>query len=188
MCLPSSHRPASAFGDVGFLIAFSLSFLRTISEFNHPQRDMSYTANFLYMMDVSLLLAIFLFSLSSFMLMISCFVQRLSEQDYQPNKTLVRALEILFILHAGQSVFSVHSDDNSECAIVGRNTDHELNCSTAAMRHISSRTGVVVLVHTVAEAHELALALLDALDERRHMVDRANFLEHAKHGLPSTSN
>jgi len=38
------------------------------------------------------------------------------EGDYQPHPTLCRALEIMFILHA----------------------DHEMNCSTAAMRHIGS--------------------------------------------------
>ncbi|KAM9972156.1 hypothetical protein ACTFIW_003513 [Dictyostelium discoideum] len=43
-------------------------------------------------------------------------LDKLSEPDYKPNPVLCRALEILFILHA----------------------DHELNCSTAAMRHISS--------------------------------------------------
>ncbi|KAJ1974899.1 hypothetical protein H4R34_004543, partial [Dimargaris verticillata] len=59
---------------------------------NQPRNDLSYAANFLYMMD------------------------QLSEEDYTPNPVLVRALDILFILHA----------------------DHELNCSTAAMRHIGS--------------------------------------------------
>ena len=43
-------------------------------------------------------------------------LQHLSEEAYKPNPVLVRALNILFILHA----------------------DHELNCSTAAMRHIGS--------------------------------------------------
>ena len=42
--------------------------------------------------------------------------QHLSEESYKPNPVLVKALNTLFILHA----------------------DHELNCSTAAMRHISS--------------------------------------------------
>jgi citrate synthase len=42
--------------------------------------------------------------------------QHLSEESYRPNPVLVRALNVLFILHA----------------------DHELNCSTAAMRHIAS--------------------------------------------------
>ncbi|KAJ9062893.1 hypothetical protein DSO57_1006016 [Entomophthora muscae] len=59
---------------------------------NNPQSHLSYTGNFLYMLD------------------------RLSEHSYQPNPKLARALDILFILHA----------------------DHELNCSTAAMRHIGS--------------------------------------------------
>ena len=40
----------------------------------------------------------------------------ISEENYVPNPKLARALDVLFILHA----------------------DHELNCSTAAMRHISS--------------------------------------------------
>ncbi|EPZ35746.1 Citrate synthase, bacterial-type domain-containing protein [Rozella allomycis CSF55] len=60
--------------------------------FNLPQNHMTYTENFLYMMD------------------------RLAEKDYRPNQRLSRILDILFILHA----------------------DHELNCSTAAMRHIGS--------------------------------------------------
>eukprot|EP00127_Corallochytrium_limacisporum_P004819 Clim_evm2s183 gene=Clim_evmTU2s183 len=59
---------------------------------NDPSDGLSYTSNFLYMMD------------------------RLSEENYQPNPRLARALDILFILHA----------------------DHELNCSTAAVRHIAS--------------------------------------------------
>ncbi|KAJ1923715.1 hypothetical protein IWQ60_005691 [Tieghemiomyces parasiticus] len=59
---------------------------------NLPRNDLSYTANFLYMLD------------------------HLSEEEYTPHPVLVRALDVLFILHA----------------------DHELNCSTAAMRHIGS--------------------------------------------------
>lgn len=43
-------------------------------------------------------------------------LDRLSEADYKPNPVLARALDKLFIIHA----------------------DHELNCSTAAMRHLSS--------------------------------------------------
>lgn len=60
--------------------------------YNVPQNNLSYTENFLYMLD------------------------QLSEKNYKPNPKLARALDILFILHA----------------------DHELNCSTAAMRHIGS--------------------------------------------------
>lgn len=43
-------------------------------------------------------------------------LDRLSEKEYRPNPKLVRALDILFILHA----------------------EHELNCSTAAVRHLAS--------------------------------------------------
>jgi citrate synthase len=43
-------------------------------------------------------------------------MDHLAEDDYKPSPVLAKALDLLFILHA----------------------DHELNCSTAAMRHISS--------------------------------------------------
>jgi citrate synthase len=43
-------------------------------------------------------------------------LDRLSNVNYRPHPRLARALDILFILHA----------------------DHELNCSTAAMRHLAS--------------------------------------------------
>eukprot|EP00762_Andalucia_godoyi_P005579 ANDGO_00499.mRNA.1 Citrate synthase len=43
-------------------------------------------------------------------------LDKLSEVDYRPNPKLARALDVLFILHA----------------------EHELNCSTAAVRHIAS--------------------------------------------------
>jgi len=43
-------------------------------------------------------------------------LDRLSETEYKPNPVLARALNKLFIIHA----------------------DHELNCSTAAMRHLAS--------------------------------------------------
>ncbi|KAJ1553623.1 hypothetical protein HK096_007114, partial [Nowakowskiella sp. JEL0078] len=61
-------------------------------DYNEPQANLSYSENFLYMMD------------------------HLSEKNYVPNPILAKALDVLFILHA----------------------DHELNCSTAAMRHIGS--------------------------------------------------
>lgn len=60
--------------------------------FNEPQSDLGYTENFLYMLD------------------------RLSEDDYRPHPAIVRALDVLWIVHA----------------------DHELNCSTACMRHLTS--------------------------------------------------
>lgn len=43
-------------------------------------------------------------------------VDKMGELKYTPNKKISSALEILFILHA----------------------EHELNCSTAAVRHLSS--------------------------------------------------
>lgn len=43
-------------------------------------------------------------------------LDRLNETNYLPNKKLVRALDILFILHA----------------------EHELNCSTSFVRHLAS--------------------------------------------------
>eukprot|EP00002_Diphylleia_rotans_P022510 TRINITY_DN4409_c0_g1_i1.p1 TRINITY_DN4409_c0_g1~~TRINITY_DN4409_c0_g1_i1.p1 ORF type:complete len:481 (-),score=76.59 TRINITY_DN4409_c0_g1_i1:406-1848(-) len=43
-------------------------------------------------------------------------LDRLSEKDYRPNPVLCRALEILFIVHA----------------------EHEMSCSTATVRHVSS--------------------------------------------------
>jgi len=43
-------------------------------------------------------------------------LDKLSHKEYRPHPTLARALDILFILHA----------------------DHELNCSTQAMRHLAS--------------------------------------------------
>jgi len=45
-------------------------------------------------------------------------LDHLQEPNFKPHPKLVRALDVLFILHA----------------------DHELNCSTAAMRHIASST------------------------------------------------
>jgi citrate synthase len=61
-------------------------------EYNKPHESMGYVENFLYMLD------------------------KLNETNYRPHPKLVKALEVLFILHA----------------------EHELNCSTAAIRHLSS--------------------------------------------------
>jgi citrate synthase len=52
--------------------------------------------------------------------------------NYRPHARLARALDILFILHA----------------------DHELNCSTAAMRHLSS-SGVDVYTAVAGAAGAL---------------------------------
>ncbi|KAL0399674.1 UNVERIFIED_CONTAM: Citrate synthase 2, peroxisomal [Sesamum radiatum] len=57
-----------------------------------PSSNLSYSENFLYMLD------------------------SLGNRSYKPNPRLARALDILFILHA----------------------EHEMNCSTAAARHLAS--------------------------------------------------
>lgn len=79
-------------GTVPTIAAFSYRH-RQGRPFVYPSHQpLSYTENFLYMLD------------------------RVSNHDYTPNKVLSKALDTLFILHA----------------------DHELNCSTAALRHLSS--------------------------------------------------
>jgi citrate synthase len=60
---------------------------------NPPKADLGYVENFLYMMDADP-----------------------SDTDFKPHPKIVKAIEILFILHA----------------------EHELNCSTAAVRHMTS--------------------------------------------------
>merc|ERR1719213_1279185 len=60
---------------------------------NKPKEDLGYIENFLYMMD-----------------------KNPSDSNFKPHPKIVRALDILFILHA----------------------EHELNCSTAAIRHMAS--------------------------------------------------
>jgi citrate synthase len=59
-----------------------------------PNPDLGYTENFLYMLDI----------------------MHEGPKEYRPHPTLVKALDILFVLHA----------------------EHELNCSTSAMRHLAS--------------------------------------------------
>ena len=58
-----------------------------------PKEDLGYIENFLYMMDALP-----------------------SDSNYRPHPKIVKAIEVLFILHA----------------------EHELNCSTAAIRHMTS--------------------------------------------------
>lgn len=58
-----------------------------------PNENLGYVENFLYMMDAEV-----------------------TDKDYRPHPKIVKALDILFILHA----------------------EHELNCSTAAVRHMAS--------------------------------------------------
>jgi len=109
--------------------------------YNEPSANLSYTENFLYMMD------------------------RLSEVKYKPNPVLARALDIMFILHA----------------------DHELNCSTAAMRHISSSmTDPYTAVAGAAGALYGPLhgganeAVLDMLEEIGKVENVPDFIEVVK--------
>lgn len=60
--------------------------------YNIPSNNLGYIENFLYMLD------------------------RLNETTYKPHPKIVKAMDILFILHA----------------------EHELNCSTSAVRHLAS--------------------------------------------------
>jgi len=62
-------------------------------DINAPNENLGYVENFIYMMD-----------------------KNASDKDFRVHPKIVRALEILFILHA----------------------EHELNCSTAAIRHMTS--------------------------------------------------
>ena len=76
---------------VGTIAAFAYRH-RTGLPYSYPDNDLGYTGNFLNMMF------------------------KTTELKYQPNPTLERALDVLFILHA----------------------DHEQNCSTNTMRSIGS--------------------------------------------------
>jgi citrate synthase len=111
--------------------------------FNEPGQGLGYIENFLYMMD------------------------RLNEGEYRPHPKLVKALEILFILHA----------------------EHELNCSTAAMRHLASSE---VDVYTCIAGAAAALygrkhgganeAVLRMLEEIGSMDNIPSFLDKVKSG------
>jgi len=88
-------------------------------------------------------------------------------EDYEPNPTLVRALDVLFILHA----------------------DHEQNCGTNAMRGIgSAHTDPYSAVAGAASAlygplhggaNEAVLKMLDRIEKKENIPD---FLEGVKKG------
>eukprot|EP00744_Colponema_vietnamica_P000437 GILI01000789.1.p1 GENE.GILI01000789.1~~GILI01000789.1.p1 ORF type:complete len:500 (-),score=163.57 GILI01000789.1:280-1779(-) len=109
--------------------------------FNDPNSDLSYCENFLYMMD------------------------RLAETDYRPHPALVRALDVLFILHA----------------------EHELNCSTSAVRHLaSSEVDVYTSIAGAAAAlygprhggaNEAVLRMLEAIGTKENIP---KFIEDVK--------
>ena len=92
-------------------------------------------------------------------------LDRLSHQNYQPHPKLAKALDILFILHA----------------------DHELNASTAAMRHLTS-TGVDVYTSVAGAAgalygprhggaNEAVLRMLQSIGSVDHIP---SFIEQVK--------
>lgn len=109
--------------------------------YNEPVNHLSYVENFLYMLD------------------------HLQEKDYRPHPKLVRALEVLFILHA----------------------DHEMNCSTAAMRHITSSladpfTAVAGAAGALfgplhGGANEAVLRMLESIGAKENV---SKFLEEVK--------
>jgi citrate synthase len=114
--------------------------------FIYPDNDLSYTENFLSM------------------------VARMSEPKYEANPVFVKALEILFILHA----------------------DHEQNCSTSAVRAVGSSqvdpfsaiaAGVAALYGPLhGGANEQVLRMIREIDHPKH-VDA--FIENVKSGKGS---
>ncbi|MFO0574208.1 MAG: citrate synthase [Polyangia bacterium] len=112
----------------------------------YPDNELSYCANFLSMM------------------------KKMAERDYKANETLVRALDVLFILHA----------------------DHEQNCSTSAMRGIgSSQVDPYSAIAGAAAALYGPLhgganeAVLRMLNEIGHVNNVPKFIEEVKGGKGS---
>ena len=108
---------------------------------NKPKPELGYIANFLYMKDAN------------------------EGEDYIPHPKIVRAVEILFILHA----------------------EHELNCSTAAIRHetssqsdvYSSLAGAITALYGPRHggATEAVLRMLDKIGSVENIPD---FIEKVK--------
>jgi len=108
-----------------------------------PDNDLSYTGNFLNMLF------------------------KITEQKYEPDPVLERALDVLFILHA----------------------DHEQNCSTSVMRNVgSSQSDPYVAVAGAAAALYGPLhgganeAVLRMLDHIGSVEKVPNFVEQVKSG------
>jgi citrate synthase len=111
--------------------------------YNYPNNELSYTANFLTMMF------------------------KMTDNPYTPHPVLVRALDVLFILHA----------------------DHEQNCSTTAMRAIGSSEAdpYVSLAGAAAAlygplhggANEAVLQMLEEIGSVSHVPA---FIERVKKG------
>jgi len=92
-------------------------------------------------------------------------IDRYSNADYQPNAELAKALDVLFILHA----------------------DHELNCSTSGMRHLTS-SGVDVYTSLAGAAgalygprhggaNEAVLRMLESIGGKQNIP---SFIEKVK--------
>jgi len=92
-------------------------------------------------------------------------IDKYSNNDYKPHPELAKALDILFILHA----------------------DHELNCSTAAMRHLTS-SGVDVYTSLAGAAgalygprhggaNEAVLRMLESIKTKENIP---KFIENVK--------
>merc|ERR1712038_23920 len=92
-------------------------------------------------------------------------LDKLTNSNYMPNKKLAKALDVLFILHA----------------------DHELNCSTSAMRHLTS-SGVDVYTAVSASvgalygprhggANEAVLRMLQKIGSKENIPQ---FIEDVK--------
>jgi len=92
-------------------------------------------------------------------------IDKYSNPDYKPHPELAKALDILFILHA----------------------DHELNCSTAGMRHLTS-SGVDVYTSLAGAsgalygpkhggANEAVLRMLESIGSKENV---GNFIEKVK--------
>jgi citrate synthase len=111
--------------------------------FVYPDNDLSYSANFLSM------------------------IARMSEPKYEASPTFVRAIEVLFILHA----------------------DHEQNCSTNAVRAVGSShvdpfsalaAGVLALYGPLhGGANEAVLRMIEAIGHPKHV---SSFIEEVKGG------
>ncbi|MBI1960406.1 MAG: citrate synthase [Candidatus Rokubacteria bacterium] len=109
----------------------------------YPDNDLSYTGNFLNMLF------------------------KTTEVKHQPNATLERALEVLFILHA----------------------DHEQNCSANAVRSVGSSEadpycalagGVAALYGPLhGGANEAVLRMLEAIGSKEHIPE---FIKQVKNG------
>ena len=109
--------------------------------YNMPAKDMDYVENFLYMLD------------------------NLNDIKFKPHPRLVKALDVLFILHA----------------------EHELNCSTAAVRHLSSSqvdvyssmSGAAAALYGPRHggANEAVLRMLEAIGKKENIP---TFIEDVK--------